>query len=75
MSALGEKLAADFRAALTDQRASWLKVEDRAATLDRATEMSLTLANLRDPATLRWVYAKATSIRGFPAKLPSRMTA
>ncbi|MGC2721117.1 MAG: energy transducer TonB [Candidatus Acidiferrales bacterium] len=56
MSALGEKLAADFRAALTGQRAAWLKVEDRAATLDRATEMSLTLANLRDPATLRWVY-------------------
>lgn len=60
MDALGERLAADFRAALTQQGISWLKVEDRAATLDRATEMSLTMANLRDPATVRWVYGNSS---------------
>jgi TonB family protein len=58
MSALGEHLAADYRTALARYAApSNLKIEDSAATLDRATEMSVTLANLRDPATLRWVYA------------------
>lgn len=59
MAALGERLTSDFRDALARESggAANLKIEDRAATLDRATEMSLTLANLRDPATLRWAYA------------------
>ena len=59
MAALGERLTSDFRDALARESggAANFKIEDRAATLDRATEMSLTLANFRDPATFRWAYA------------------
>src|SRR5580704_6151475 len=59
MAALGERLTSDFRDALARESggAANLKIEDRAATLDRATEMDLTLANFRDPATFRWAYA------------------
>jgi TonB family protein len=59
MAALGERLASDFRDELSRDSggSANLKIEDRAATIDRATEASLTLANLNDPATMRWVYA------------------
>jgi TonB family protein len=55
MAPLGEKLAADFRAALAHDAAG-LKVEDRALTVERVTERSLELGNLRDSNTMRWVY-------------------
>jgi TonB family protein len=56
MTALGEKLAADFRDALTRGGASALKVEDRDLTIERVTERGLELSHLRDPNTVRWVY-------------------
>ncbi len=59
MGTLGEKLAADFRVALARESRNEFKVEDRAATVDRATEKSVTLANLRDPATLGWIYSES----------------
>ena len=59
IATLGEKLAADFRVALARESRNEFKVEDRAATVDRATEKSVTLANLRDPATLGWIYSES----------------
>jgi TonB family protein len=64
MVGLGEKLAADFRAALAQAAASApagapaLRVENHAETLERLTNMDLSAGNLRDPNTVRWVYAK-----------------
>jgi TonB family protein len=58
MAALGQKLAADFRAALAQAGGASLKVEDRATTVERLTTMDLSAGNLRDPNTVRWVYAK-----------------
>jgi TonB family protein len=63
MSALGEKLAADFRAALAQTVSSaagapLLRIENRATTIEQLTTMDLNAGNLRDPNTVRWVYAK-----------------
>jgi TonB family protein len=65
MTALGEKLAADFRAALAQTNsarpvagAPTLSIENRATTLERLTNMDLSAGNLRDPNTVRWAYAK-----------------
>jgi TonB family protein len=65
MTALGEKLAADFRTALAQTTSSTpssgapgLRIENRAATLERLNNMDLSAGNLRDPNTVRWVYAK-----------------
>ena len=60
LAPLGERLAADFRAALGREASAAhvvLHVEDRAETVERATERSLSLGNLRDANTMRWVYA------------------
>jgi TonB family protein len=61
MAPLGERLAADFRGALArDGAAASLKVEDRAETVERVTERSLSLGNLRDSNTMRWVYGETS---------------
>ena len=78
MSALGEKLAADFRAALAQSVSSaagapLLGIENRATTLERLNNMDLSAGNLRDPNTVRWVYAKTAVdayIAGTVAKGP-----
>jgi TonB family protein len=57
-------VAADFRAALAQTVSSAvagappLSIENRATTIERLTTMDLSAGNLRDPNTVRWMYAK-----------------
>jgi TonB family protein len=84
MVALGEKLAADFRAALAQTISHGpvagrpaLSIENRAATLERLTNMDLSAGNLRDPNTVHWAYAKTpvdAYITGTVARAPQGYT-
>ncbi len=53
--ALGEKLAADFRAALV-REGGGVKVEDRLVTMERVNDAELVTGNLRDGKTVKWLY-------------------
>jgi TonB family protein len=57
VSALGQKLADDFRAALLHENAT-LQVETRTQTMQRLQEKHLVMENLTDIQTVAWFFAQ-----------------
>jgi TonB family protein len=58
MDDLGRRLADDFRAALLRQNHE-IVAEDRATTMKRVREHDLVIENLRNPATVTWLFEKS----------------